>query len=389
MLRRLNSNMILNRWNAPLRTPVARFCVVVLVFLAGCPRAKQADFEATKKDEATPPRASVALRVLVVNEPAVAEAIKRLRGEWAERSGGELSTASSGWNAVSKAQSLDADVIIFPSRYLGELCTRGWLQPVRPSVLESEEVNIGDVYPLLRRDLMRWGGEVMALPLGIQLIIPGKVSAEHPGLGFLAVAAPAAVSNAREGVLFDPQTMKPRISDPVFVDALQRFATPELVKPTAENAKRVVPVLGFADRLIGVSSGSRNIASAFKLAAWLASADISRQLDTPGERMLPVRRSPAAASLRRNPAQSSALGDVTAKTIEDSLNADECLLVPRIPGVNAYLAALDQAAKSLPADKAAAEAALQKVAERWEQITDAHGRDAQRRAYWKHLQISE
>ena len=37
----------------------------------------------------------------------------------------------------------------------------------------------------------------------------------------------------------------------------------------------------------------------------------------------------------------------------------------------------------------AAEAALQKVAERWEQITNAHGRESQRRAYLKHLQISE
>ena len=68
---------------------------------------------------------------------------------------------------------------------------------------------------------------------------------------------------------------------------------------------------------------------------------------------------------------------------------DQCLLVPRIPGVDEYMAALDEAAKSPPADKAAAEAALQKVAERWEQITNAHGREAQRQAYLKHLQISE
>ena len=40
---------------------------------------------------------------------------------------------------------------------------------------------------------------------------------------------------------------------------------------------------------------------------------------------------------------------------------------------------------SLPAAKAA----LQKVAVQWEQITNAHGREAQRRAYLKHLQISE
>ena len=86
------------------------------------------------------PRASVALRVLVVNEPGVAEAINRLRGEWAERSGGELSATSSDWKEVAGAKSIEADVVVFPSRYLGELCTRGWLQPVRSSVLESDDV---------------------------------------------------------------------------------------------------------------------------------------------------------------------------------------------------------------------------------------------------------
>ena len=54
-----------------------------------------------------------------------------------------------------------------------------------------------------------------------------------------------------------------------------------------------------------------------------------------------------------------------------------------------WLADLGLAAKTRPVDKGSAEAALQKVAERWEQITNAHGREAQRQAYLKHLQISE
>jgi hypothetical protein len=221
-------------------------------------------------------------------------------------------------------------------------------------------------------------------------MLPGKGNTEHPGLGFLALAAPNVVSNAREGALFDPQTMKPRITDQVFVDALQRYTRPESLEPTPENSgKHIVPLLGFADRLIGVNSASRNVASAFKLAAWLASADMSRQLETSGAQMLPVRQSLAATSSQRKTVQRPGELTETAKTIEEALNADECLLVPRIPGVTAYLVALDKAARTLPADKAAAEAALQKVAERWEQITDAHGREAQRRAYLKHLQIRE
>ena len=67
----------------------------------------------------------------------------------------------------------------------------------------------------------------------------GNQNAAHPGLGFLAMAAPGAVSNGREGVLFDPQTMKPRITDPVFVDALQRLAKSETAnKPEASVRRR-------------------------------------------------------------------------------------------------------------------------------------------------------
>jgi hypothetical protein len=365
------------------------------LLMSGCPRGEQAkpplDKLGTEGQAAgDAPRASVALRVLVVNEPGVAAAINRLRGEWAERSGGQLSAAAGQWKDLAAAKSIDADVVIFPSRYLGELCTRGWLQPVRSSVLEGDEFDGRDVFPLLRRELMRWGGEVMALPLGVQVVAPDKADAGHPGLRFLAVAAPSAVANEREGVLFDPQTMKPRIADPVFVDALEKFAKSKSAARTGEKSgENFVPVLGFGDRLIAVNSASRNGASAFKLAAWLASVDVSTQLNAAGDPLLSVRRAAAPQPSRSNSDQPPGDRRETAKTFEAALNGDRCLLVPRIPGVDEYMAALDEAVKAPPADKVAAAAGLQKVAERWEQITIAHGREAQRQAYLKHLQISQ
>src|SRR6188472_3146603 len=80
---------------------------VVLVLLAGCPRGTQPESDGAKKDAAAP-RASVALRVLVVNEPGVADAINRLRGEWAERSGGDLSATSRDWKDVAAAKNIEA-----------------------------------------------------------------------------------------------------------------------------------------------------------------------------------------------------------------------------------------------------------------------------------------
>ena len=232
------------------------------------------------------PRASVALRVLVVNESGLVEAINRLRGEWAEQSGGELTAVAAEWNNVAAAKSRDADVVIFPSRYLGDLCTRGWLRPMRSKVLESKAFDEADVFPLVRRVLVRWGKQVMALPLSVDIALPGISASEaisaHPAIEFLAEAAPTVISNERDGVLFDPQTMKPRIDDPAFVAALQHWsASKQQTSVPKTDAAATIPVFGFDDRLIAVTSATRNAASAFQLVEWLASAEISASSRVP------------------------------------------------------------------------------------------------------------
>jgi hypothetical protein len=73
--------------------------------------------------------------------------------------------------------------------------------------------------------------------------------------------------------------------------------------------------------------------------------------------------------------------------LEAALSGEKHLLIPRIPGVDEYLAALDEAVKAVMNDHVAAQTALDNAAKRWEEITDAHGRDAQRKAYLKHLGI--
>src|SRR3954466_7167464 len=299
------------------------------MLVAGCPPEQQ-------PMQASRSRASVALRVVVVNEPAVTEAINRLKGEWAERSGGELSATSKDWKELAEAKQLDADVLVFPSRYMGELCVRGWLQPIRASVLESEEFNAADIFPLVRRELMRWGGETIALPLGI--VIAGANDADNvpPGTSVLASAAPALVSSEGEAILFEPQTMKPRIDGPMFVDALQ-----QLVEAGGKRADfgidfaHWVPVFGFADPMLAVSAETRNGASASKLIAWLASAETGTQLAHAAGARLPVRRSvpvSATGSGQDSGSRGTKLTDVFAKT----MNGDKCLLVPRIPGVDDY-----------------------------------------------------
>src|ERR1700675_534418 len=96
--------------------------VAILPVVAWCVAVHWANVRAAE------PTPNVALRVLVVNDLALAEAIGRLRGEWAERFGGTLTAETKAWADLADAKSLDADVVVFPTRYLGELYTRGWLR---------------------------------------------------------------------------------------------------------------------------------------------------------------------------------------------------------------------------------------------------------------------
>jgi hypothetical protein len=330
------------------------------------------------------------LHVLVVNEPELTESINRLRGEWQERSGGKLSATAMTWQQLGDGTKIDADLVVFPSRYLGELCVRGLLRPVRTNVMESEEFDATDVFPLIRQELIRWGDEVVALPLGIQIIMPAVSIDDHPGLALLAEAAPDAVSDEREGVLFDPLTMQSRISERGFVDTLRQLVRtgPDKIRNGTDFVLDV-PVVGFGDRLVGVTTATRNGASAFKLAAWLASGEISTQLASAADLQRPVRRSLVASPEWYSDSLTADDRSTLAKGMVRVLSGETCLMIPRIPGVDEYVAALDEAVRNAFNSEATPEVALQQAAQRWDEITHAHGRERQRLAYLKHLGIED
>jgi ABC-type glycerol-3-phosphate transport system substrate-binding protein len=348
------------------RSTPATLCLLV-VAACGCSREPTVLSPAAEPTEPSP---SVALRILVVNEPGLAEAIERLKGEWAERTGGTLAAVSRPWEDVVQRQAIGADLIVFPTRYLGELATRGWLRPVRQNVLEGKTYDASDVLPLARRELVTWGGQVMALPLCV----------DFPNAGLLFEAAPLVASNDRPDVLFVSETMKPRITEPSFAEALARL-------PSSGNVDgmRCPPLLGQGDQIAAVTSATRNAASAFKLLEWLASAEISTQLAGALEGSLPVRRSLASSQAWFGPGVSADERVRRGRLLEQALSCDCFLFVPRIPGVDDYLAALD----AIDQDTVDRAQALANVAAQWEAITDRLGRDKQRAAHLKHLNLSE
>jgi multiple sugar transport system substrate-binding protein len=76
-------------------------------------------------------------------------------------------------------------------------------------------------------------------------------------------------------------------------------------------------------------------------------------------------------------------------SLEATLRRETCLVVPQIPGIDQYLAALAAAVEKALRGEASAADALGRAAQEWDMITHRLGRDSQRRAYLKHVGIVE
>jgi hypothetical protein len=251
-------------------------------------------------------------------------------------------------------------------------------------------LDAGDYFSLVRQELLKWGGQVMVLPLGIEPVGIGRRTDGPLALSLLARAAPNAISKDRLGVLFDSETMRPRITEPAFVNALtQMVQSSDNAEKSEEATAITVPVLGYSDRLVAVTNSSRNAASAFKLLEWLATSDISSQLASAGDGTLPVRRSLASSPSWYGSQVPASERDDVAKSLRAAMEQPKCLLFPRIPGVDDYTAALEEAVESAVREGVPPRDALANAAEKWEKITDTLGRDSQRQAYLKHLGIAD
>jgi hypothetical protein len=126
--------------------------------------------------------------------------------------------------------------------------------------------------------------------------------------------------------------------------------------------------------------------TAFQLAQWLTTGDVATGLSSRSTGTLWFRASQAGASGRWLKGMTLAKeGEPVTKIVAAALSADSPALVPRVPGIDEYLNALAEGVREAPADEAAATATLEKVAARWEEITDRLGRERQVAAYRRHL----
>ncbi|MBI2825935.1 MAG: extracellular solute-binding protein [Planctomycetia bacterium] len=143
-----------------MRLSVALLCGPLLA--SGCARRPAADSTADAH-----PLAGVKLSLLVIGDPAMAEAIGLLRGEWQAETGSELSIETIEDEALAAriaAGEIAADAIVYSSRRLGALAEGGIIRAIERSWLAAPELAWGDVFDLVKTRELAWGADVYAVP---------------------------------------------------------------------------------------------------------------------------------------------------------------------------------------------------------------------------------
>jgi len=139
------------------------------------------------------PFEGAAITLLVVDDPALAEAVRKLAGEWKAQTGSQLDVAECGSGELLAAKPR-ADAVIYPSHLLAELQGRDWIVPLpvdrmqgaslaaegqgggiardiadaQPANEDGEQAgeSWSDIFSALRGQEAAWGEELYAVPLG-------------------------------------------------------------------------------------------------------------------------------------------------------------------------------------------------------------------------------
>ncbi len=143
-------------------------CIVFsigLIALSGCPSkvADRSKAGATSSSNVEKPP----LRVFLVGEKSVGEALVR---RWQGTSQQLLEVVSIDEKGLLQEKEIRADVIIFPSRCLGEMVERKWISPLPSKLVEgrtSASANPDLIWPEVWRKQVSYGKKLWGVPLGV------------------------------------------------------------------------------------------------------------------------------------------------------------------------------------------------------------------------------
>ena len=249
----------------------AFFAIACLAAVIGCDNG-----DAPDESDAPParPTAAVSLRLVVVDDVEMADAIRRRRDVWAARSSGSLEVGEMTSAELVAGADISADAVVYPSQYLGTLAEGERIVPVRNNVLRSDDYKRADIFPLVAERAVVWSDRAMAVPLGSRVLVlyyrtdlleqvgrgppttweeyqqlvelltdrtnlgaavppadePWYAAVEPLSPGWagrmlLARAASYAKHRDRFSTLFDIETMESLIAGPAFVRALEEMLT--------------------------------------------------------------------------------------------------------------------------------------------------------------------
>jgi multiple sugar transport system substrate-binding protein len=257
-------------------------CIVLAAVtgLAGC----QQDKRPATADPAAP-RRQFTLRVLVVDDPALAEAVDQLGSEWQARTGAKLEILQLTAEGLSAANELAPvpDVILYPSGSSGLLVARDWIVPLPSDFASNGELAWSDTFELLQVAETMWCTSAHAVALGSPLLTcyyradlfekfrkrPPQTWAEYQelaeffarrenlgdfappadapwhgtveprapgwaGLVLLARAAPYAKHRDHYSALFKIDSMEPLIASAPFVRALEEMTVAAKLGPAGK-----------------------------------------------------------------------------------------------------------------------------------------------------------
>jgi ABC-type glycerol-3-phosphate transport system substrate-binding protein len=239
----------------------AIFAAAVLV--SGC--SHDAPLPAAKQPSAAP----AAVRLLVVEDPALVNAVQGMAGDWKAESGSSLKVSTISADATSSADKLEADAIIYPPELLGTLAERRLIRPLNRAWLTNDPLEAADLLAPLDAPELTWDGQPFAVPLGEPILLlfyrpdvlerlgkpvpqtweeyqtlatelsrrPNlRATAEPLADGWAArmlLARAAAYARHRDYlcVLFNRDTLEPLIAGPPFVRALDELVKTAKLSP--------------------------------------------------------------------------------------------------------------------------------------------------------------
>jgi multiple sugar transport system substrate-binding protein len=212
------------------------------------------------------PLVGVKLQLVVVDDPAIANAVRGFRDEWNAQTGAEVEVVETTEKQIAAAEPLPGDAVICPAYLLGPLAEAKRLAPVPHSLTRDPNGPWSQTFELLRNQEAVWGNDVYGVPLGSPVLCcyyradllaklhrkPPQTWKEYDELarllreegttsdglkhgtveplargwaGIVLLARAAAYAKERDNytTLFDEKTLEPAIAGPPFVRALEEL----------------------------------------------------------------------------------------------------------------------------------------------------------------------